>query len=137
MRMSRKVVKARTCVYNIAYHMVWTTKNAQKVIDKNLEKRLKELILEIAKEKEFYIEWIEISNEEKVELLVSSHPKHSISYIAKMLKGISARKLLMEFPELKLSLYKGQLWNSSFFVETVGSISKESSERYIDSQIKG
>lgn len=137
MRMNQKVVKARTCVYNVMYHMMWTTRNTQKVIDEKVEKRLKELILEIAKEKEFFIECIEIINEEQVDLLVSAHPKHSISYIAKMLKGISARKLLMEFPELKLNLDKGQLWNSSFFVETVGSISKESSERYIDSQMKG
>lgn len=124
-------------MYNIAYHMIWTTKDTHKVIDKKVEKRLKELILEIAKEKEFLIECIDVINEEQVDLLVSAHPKHSVSYIAKMLKGISARKLLMEFPELKLNLHKGQLWNSSFFIETVGSISKESSEKYIDSQMKG
>lgn len=137
MRMNQKVVKARTCMYNITYHMMWTTRNTHKVIDEKVEKRLKELIFQIAKEKEFFIECIEIINNEQVDLLVSAHPKYSISYIAKMLKGISARKLLIEFPEIKLNLYKGQLWNSSFFVETVGSISKESSEKYINSQMKG
>lgn len=137
MRMNQKVVKARTCVYNITYHMIWTTRNTHRIIDNKIEKRFKEILFEIAKEKEFFIEGIEIIDKEQVDLLVSAHPKYSISYIAKMLKGISARKLLMEFPELKLSLHKGQLWNSSFFIETVGSISKESSEKYVNSQMKG
>lgn len=54
-----------------------------------------------------------------------------------MLKGISARKLLMEFPEIKSKLWNGQMWNPSFFVETVGSVSEEAIKKYIADQKKG
>ena len=61
----------------------------------------------------------------------------SISYIAKMSKGISGRLLLYEYPELQKKLWKGELWNPSYYVETVGSISEENIRRYIQKQEKG
>jgi putative transposase len=54
-----------------------------------------------------------------------------------MMKGISGRKLFMEFPELKQKVWKGQLWNRSFYLETVGSISEDVIRKYIQNQKKG
>jgi len=54
-----------------------------------------------------------------------------------MLKGISGRKLLIEFPEIKSKLWKGQLWNPIFYIETIGSISEEVIKKYIENQKKG
>ncbi len=48
-----------------------------------------------------------------------------------MIKGITARKLLMEFPYLKEKLYKGHLWNPSYYIETIGSISEDVIRKYI------
>ena len=39
------------------------------------------------------------------------------------------------FPEMKL-LWKGELWNHSYYVETVGSVSEENIRRYIEHQSK-
>lgn len=64
----------------------------------------------------------------------SAHPKISPSYIAKMLKGISARMLFIKYPELKEKLYKGHLWNPSYYVETIGSILQESIQKCIEAQ---
>ena len=58
--MSKNIIKARTCVYNISYHMVWSVKYRHKVLDTKIEKRLKEIIYEIADEKEFVIHEIEV-----------------------------------------------------------------------------
>ena len=54
--------------------------------------------------------------------------------IVKYLKGISGNTLLKEFPEIRKSLWKGQLWNGSYFCETIGSTSKENILRYIERQ---
>lgn len=54
-----------------------------------------------------------------------------------MLKGISGRKLLREFPEITQHLWNGQLWNPSFYVETIGSTSEENIRNYINKQKKG
>lgn len=134
--MSNKLVKARTCVYNINYHMVWSTKYRRKVLNSKIETRLKELFQEIADEKEFVVHLAEVGEQDHIHVFISAHPKISISYIAKMLKGISGRKLLREFPEIKEKLWKGELWNPSFYVETVGSTSEENIRRYIENQSK-
>jgi putative transposase len=54
-----------------------------------------------------------------------------------MMKGISGRLLLREFPEITLQLWKGELWNPSYYVETIGSVSEENIKRYILNQEKG
>jgi len=55
-----------------------------------------------------------------------------LSYIVKMIKGISTRKLLLFFPVLTECLWKGHLWNPSYYVETIGSISDESIKKNKD-----
>jgi len=42
-----------------------------------------------------------------------------------MVKGIPARKLLIEFSQIKEKLWKGHLWDLGYYVETIGSISEE------------
>lgn len=116
--------------------MVWSTKYRRKVLNSKIETRLKELFQEIADEKEFVVHLAEVGEQDHIHVFISAHPKISISYIAKMLKGISGRKLLREFPEIKEKLWKGELWNPSFYVETVGSTSEENIRRYIENQSK-
>lgn len=51
-----------------------------------------------------------------------------------MMKGISGRLLLKEFPEITKELYKGESWNPSYYVETIGSMSEEAIRKYIQNQ---
>ena len=53
-----------------------------------------------------------------------------ISYI------ITGRKLFEKYPALRQKLWKGQLWNHSYYVETIGSVSEENIRRYIEHQSK-
>jgi len=129
--------KSRTCVYNCNYHVVFSTKYRAKVLNVEIENRLREIINEIANEKGFYVSQIEVGEQDHVHLFLSAHPKKSPSYIVKMIKGISARKLLIEFPQIKEKLWKGHLWNPSYYIETVGSISEKAIKKYIEEQING
>ena len=128
---------ARTCVYNVNYHIVWSTKYRRKVLNSKIEVRLKEILLSVAEDKEFIIHEMEVGESDHIHLFVSSHPKNSISYIVKMMKGISGRLLLREFPEITQKLWKGELWNPSYYAETIGSVSEENIKRYILKQEKG
>ena len=38
--------------------------------------------------------------------------------------------------ELRQKLWKGQLWNHSYYVETVGSVSEDAIRKYIENQSK-
>ena len=51
-------------------------------------------------------------------------------------KGFTGRKLFERFPEIRNQLWKGELWNHSYYVETVGSVSEENIRRYIEHQSK-
>ena len=125
----------RTTVYNVNYHIVWSVKYRRAVLLGRVEKRLKTLLDEIAADKGFKIGTMDVMPDH-VHVFVSAHPKISASYIYKMLKGISARKLLMEFSSLNRQLWRGHLWSPSTYVETIGHISEEAVRRYIEDQKK-
>ena len=126
----------RTCVFNVNYYIVWSTKYRRKVLTEDIEKRLKQILIDVGKEKGFDIAEIEVGQKDHVHVFVSAIPKISISYIAKMMKGISGRLLLKEFPQISKQLYNGELWNPSYYVETIGSVSEEAVRKYIQNQEK-
>ncbi|MCP1358766.1 IS200/IS605 family transposase [Aneurinibacillus migulanus] len=138
MCMEKYTIKhARTCVYNVNYHIVWSVKYRRKVLTAEIEHYLKDLFQEIAQEKEFEVAMMEVGEQDHIHVFASAHPKIAPSYIVKMLKGISARKLFLKFPQLKKRLWGGHLWNNSFYIETVGSISEDVIRKYIENQKKG
>ena len=98
--MKDNLIHARTCVYNVNYHIVWSTKYRRKVLNSKIEARLKEILIQVSKEKEFMIHEMEVGECDHIHLFISAHPKVSISYIVKMSKGISGRLLMKEFPEI-------------------------------------
>ena len=135
--MKENLIHARTCVYNINYHVVWSVKHRRKVLDGAVEEDLKRIAMETAEEKGFTIHLLEVGEMDHFHCFVSAPPKLSVTYIVKMLKGITGRKLFELHPELKSKLWKGELWNHSYYVETVGSVSEDTIRKYIESQSKG
>ena len=132
--MKDKYTHARTCVYNINYHIVWCVKYRRKVLTPEISTRLYTLVSEIGVEKGFYVVECKVGESDHVRCFVSAPPKISVTQIVKYLKGISGNTLLKEFPELRNHLWKGQLWNGSYFCETIGSTSEENILRYIERQ---
>ncbi|ADY73285.1 transposase IS200-family protein [Desulfurobacterium thermolithotrophum DSM 11699] len=128
------VKRGRTCVYNCNYHIVFSTKYRRKVLTPKVEEYLKKVIIKTGIEKGFEVAMIEVGEQDHVHIFVSAHPKIAPSYIVKMIKGISARKLFLKFPELKKRLWKGHLWNPSYYIETIGSISEDVIRKYIENQ---
>ena len=123
----------RTCVFNLGYHIVWSTKYRRQVLVGDIDVSLKNILNEIAKDKGFSIKEIEIMPDH-VHVFVESNPKIAPTYIYKMLKGISARKLLIKHQEIKKNLWNNNLWNPSTYIESVGNISRESIIKYINNQ---
>ena len=128
-----KVVYGRGYVYLIKYHIVWCTKYRHKVLVDEIDDKLKEVIEGIAKDNNFTIEEME-TDLDHIHLLISCSPQHYIPNIIKALKGVSARLLFKEFPELKNKLWGGHLWNPSYFVATVSENTEEQIREYIKSQ---
>lgn len=114
--MKDNLVRYRTCVCNINYHLVWSVKYRRKVLDAEVEQYLKKLVQQIADEKGFVVHLFECGEQDHVHCFVSAPPKLSITNIVKYLKGITGRKLFEKFPWLRQKLWKGQLWNPSYYV---------------------
>lgn len=132
--MKNKYTHARTCVYNINYHIVWCVKYRRKVLSADISNRLIELLKAVGNEKGFSVVECKIGENDHVHCFVSAPPKISVTQIVKYLKGISGNQLFREYPQLRKSLWKGQLWNGSYFCETIGSTSEENILRYIERQ---
>ena len=130
----KDLIRYRTCVANIKYHIVFCVKHRQKILDGEIESFLKETILDIAKDKNFKIKAMEIGQNDHVHLFISAHPKYSIGQIVKWIKGISGIKLFKRFPDLTNKLWKGKLWSNTYYVETIGSTSEENIKKYIENQ---
>jgi putative transposase len=50
------------------------------------------------------------------------------------IKGVSSRKLFLEFPEIKLKLWKGDLWSRSYCLLTTGQTTLDILKKYVESQ---
>lgn len=136
MCMKDNLVHYRTSVCNINYHVVWSVKYRRKILSEDVELYLKDLVQQIAADKGFTVHLFECGEGDHVRCFVSGPPKLSITDIVKYLKGITGRKLFEQFPEIREKLWKGQLWNHSYYVETIGSVSEENIRRYIENQTK-
>jgi len=99
----------------------------------DIEKTLKELLIEISNENNIKI--IEMETDlDHIHILIECSPQHFIPNILKIFKGISARKLFLKHPEIKNKLWNGHLWNPSYFVATVSENTEEQIKRYIQTQ---
>ncbi len=114
-----EVKHGRGYVYAIEYHLVWCVKYRHKVLREEVAGFLREVLTETAIFfYKFRVESLEIV-EDHVHVLVSATPQHTIPNMVKVLKGISARKPFLQFPQLKQKLWGGHVWNPSYFVGTV------------------
>lgn len=107
-----------------------------KILTSEIESYLKELVQQIAKEKGFTVQLFECGNQDHVHCFITAPPKLSVTTIVKYLKGITGRKLFEQYPNIRNQLWKGQLWNHSYYCETIGSVSEENIKRYIERQSK-
>lgn len=126
-------IKERSYVYDLHYHLVWVTKYRNKALTSQIQKALKDKLLEIAKENEVTVESMEIMPNH-VHILVSAKPKLSITVMIKKFKGITGKWLFKEFPELKNQFWGGHIWSPSYYVGSVGQTTEDVIKKYIKSQ---
>ena len=126
-----KVEYRRNCVCQTAYHVVWCTKYRKHILIKSIAEKTGKLLDVICEENG----WKVISKEiqpDHIHLFVSFPPVIAISDAMKKLKGITARKLFLKFPEVKKKLWGGSLWSPSYYVGTAGNVSAKIIKKYIE-----
>jgi putative transposase len=121
----------RNVVYNCQYHVIWCVKYRRKVLIDAVEKRLKEILLEVSQEVQCEIEEME-TDQDHIHLLISCDPQFGIHQVVKRMKGRSSKFLRDEFPFLKSRI--PSLWTNSYFVATVGGAPLSVIKQYIKDQ---
>jgi putative transposase len=121
----------RNVVYRCHYHVVWCPKWRRKVIEGDIETRLKEIIREVCAERDADIIELE-TMPDHVHLLVTVDPQYGIHRLIKQIKGRSSRQLRDEFPSLRTRI--PTLWTNSYFVATVGGAPLEIVKQYVENQ---
>ena len=128
------MIETRTCVYDFHFHLVFVTKYRKSIFDtEQKQKELKILLESFADKNGSTIENVEVMPDH-VYLILSFPPKFAPSSIVKSFKGAAAREWFKLYPEDKEKLYKGHLWSPSFFMRTVGVVSKEMVMEYVQNQ---
>ena len=118
-------------LYSCQYHVIWCTKYRRKVLDTQIQGRLKQLIREKQDEYGYYIREVE-TQAEHVHLLIEIPPTDSVDKMIGKIKGYTSKVLREEYPSLKSRL--PSLWTRSKFVSSCGSVTLQVVKDYIESQ---
>ena len=130
------IVRNRTNVYDFNFHLVFVTKY-RKVIFTNeaLRDDMKAILKQLAYDIHIQIEHLEVMPDH-VHMMLSFPPNMTPSDVVKNLKGSAARLWFKQHPETKQLLYGGHLWSPSYFMSTIGNVSKDIVASYIESQMQ-
>ena len=120
-------------VYDIQYHIVWTTKYRYKVLQGKIAERLRELLKQGCEARGMKIIRGSVGKDH-VHMLISCPPTLAPCQIMQYLKGRSSKMLQEEFVELKKRYWGQHLWAVGYFCRTVGAVTEEMIKQYIEEQ---
>ena len=119
--------------YLLTYHLVWCVKYCRKVLTDEIGDRLKVILRKLLIEAECAVIAIE-TDIDHIHVVFRSNPTHQLSKIVNSLKGVSARRLFQEFPQIKTRLWNDNLWSPSYFLVTCGGAPLEVIKKYVETQ---
>jgi putative transposase len=96
-------------VTRLTVHIVWVTKYRYHVLKGEVQKRCRELIMQICDSEDIKI-LKGVVSKDHVHMLIEYPPSKSISDIVKRLKGRTSRLLQQEYPELKKGYWGKHFW---------------------------
>ena len=124
----------RHCVFMLHAHLVFITKYRKAALTNEMLISMKEYMEKVCSDFECTLE--EFNGEKNhVHLLVNYPPKVSVSKLVNSLKGVSSRRLRVDYTkELDKVYWKGVLWSPSYFAGSVGGAPLSVLKQYIEQQ---
>jgi putative transposase len=118
-------------VTRLTAHIVWSTKYRYKVLQGDIQKRCRELLIQICESED--VEILKgVVSKDHVHMHVDYRPSKSMSDLIKRLKGRSSRKLQQEFPELKKRYLGRHFWAIGYGCWSTGNITDEMVNDYLE-----
>jgi putative transposase len=128
---TKKYHSNHSIVYSCQYYIIFCPKYRRKIFHPPLDTCLKELILEKQEAYGYRVLGMEVMLDH-VYLLLDINPQIGVVTIAGQSKGYTAHTLRSEFPWLKNRL--PSVWTRSKFISSVGAVTLEVVQRYIETQ---
>ena len=120
-------------VFSLNYHLIMVVKYRRKVINDEISNRLKEIFEYVSKNYNITIkEWDH--DVDHVHVLFKAHPNSELSKFLNAYKSASSRLIKKEYPSIKEKLYKEYFWSQSFCLISVGGVTIEAVQKYIEGQ---
>jgi len=137
----RKECKCRVCmvenrhgshtITRLTVHIVWVTKYRYKVLKGEIQKRCRELIIQICNAEDVRIIKGAVSKDH-VHILIEYPPSKSVSELVKRMKGRTSRLLQQEYPELKKQYWGKHFWAIGYGAWSTGNMSEKMVEEYLE-----
>ena len=118
-------------VSRMTAHIVWVTKYRYPVLIGDIQKRCRDIIIQICDIEDIKI-LKGVVSKDHVHMHIEYPPKHSISDIVKRLKGNSSRKLQQEFSDLQKRYWGRPFWAIGYGVWSTGNITDEMVQEYLE-----
>jgi putative transposase len=115
--------------YKIAYHFIWCPKYRKDILRGDIAAFVESEIRRLCDNNQWEIGALNVQ-EDHIHLFLSAPPAVAPSQIANTLKGITARQVFKQCPEVKKQLWGGSFWTRSFYVGTVGDMSADVVQKY-------
>ena len=112
-------------------HIVWVTKYRYQVLKGDIQKRCRDIIIQICDAEDIRI-LKGVVSKDHVHMHIEYPPSLSVSDIVKKLKGRSSRKLQMEFKELSKQYWGKHFWAIGYGVWSTGNVSQDMVDEYLE-----
>lgn len=118
-------------VSELSVHVVWATKYRYPVLKGDVQKRCRELLIQICDAEDVMI-LKGVVSKDHVHMHVNYRPSMSVSDFVKKLKGRSSRKLQQEFPALNKKYWGRHFWGIGYGCWSSGNITDEMVNAYLE-----
>lgn len=118
-------------VSNLTVHIVWVSKYRYHVLQGDIQKRTRDLIVQICNSENIQI-LKGVVSKDHVHIHIEYPPSLSVSVLVKKLKGRTSRLLQNEFPHLKQKYWGRHFWAVGYGAWSTGNISDEMVQEYLD-----
>jgi len=112
-------------------HLVWVTKYRYPELTGDLQKRCRELIIQICDSEDVKIVKGVVSKDH-VHRLIEYPPSKSISELVKRMKGRTSRLLQQEYPALKRRYWGKHFWAIGYGAWSTGNVSETLVAEYLE-----
>jgi putative transposase len=115
----------------LTVHIVWVIKYRYHVLKGEIQKRCRELLIQICDAEDIKI-LSGVVSKDHVHMHLEYPPSKSVSEVVKRLKGRTSRLLQREYPELQKRYWGKQFWAIGYGAWSTGNITDEQVQEYLE-----